>query len=99
MLDLQTVEATSSRQVGYTVALLPWPRRWGKVLAHLASKHPETTPTGDRNAVVNPGQLVEWHREMHLSDDVWLVRGSPTLHPHRHAGTLARWRERYEWRP
>lgn len=86
------------REVGYTVALMPWPRRWRKVLDHLAAKHPETTPTGDRNAVANPHRLDAWHREDHADTDAWIWRGQPPLHPHRHLSLAARIREMWEWR-
>jgi hypothetical protein len=90
-MTAETVDATS-RQVNSSIPVYPWPRRWSKVLAHLRSAHPETTPAG---APINPSRLAEWHRTFH-QEDAWPIEES--AHPHRHEGLLARWREAWEWR-
>jgi hypothetical protein len=94
----RTVDAVGSREVGYQVALLPWPKRWRKVLDHMATHHVETCPSGDRNQVANPKALDGFHRVLHDSSDAWILRGRPDLHAHRHLGRLARIREWWEWR-
>ena len=92
----QVVEALAHREVGFTVAILPPVRRWGPLLKHLQAMHRASTPNGDRNQVVNPSRLADWHAQCHLDEDGWIVLGSPPATPHRHLGLLGRLRVRYE---
>jgi hypothetical protein len=95
-MTARTVEALASRQVNFTVETLPWPGRWGAILAHLRQFHGASTPSGP---VVSPRHLTSWHRFQHSEwEDAWIAAGTPTVTPHQHLGRLGRLRQWWEFR-
>lgn len=94
----QTVEAVSSREVNVTFAILPWPHRYGSLLRHLVSHHPEQAMSRERSRVANPKALDGFHRDTHRTDDEnWLMRGFAPAKPHRHLTRWGRIWEAIQW--